>query len=454
MESFSCCSSYLKCSDVMKCLHIDEDEYKGCSYRSTLESGICFYGPNANNDFKDSLIHMATSIHQSQQHNCFDSCKKNSICIVPEKECSLREYLKACFYKCKNDSICTEPDRKCNFRNKLESGKRELELKPRRDLKLYLTCYRQYFKIGFFENNMTYPLTKSQHETLIRVFSESHIPFSTQIDSYEQLEGNIVEVKGPLNSCIVFKYESESFVIHENYEEALNTAFAGNFHCNGWYAEKIKKALISKGIEANTQYFSEGRGSLAMEQPDPIPSEPKPSPQEVTPKISKLWSDPLAGIHSKDEDPLNFEIGELVESLVRAGKNFELLDLLIKEFGVPGLNYLPEEQYVNFTSKVKELLAEQSVNLPNKAPTYEMPNKNTEASVSNDKVQAQRSESHEYGAATDIISLFNKGYSKSDLVKHVFYINKTVDKNFTRIDAKKIVEEILIKYLIGLKKAE
>ncbi|HEX9058576.1 MAG TPA: hypothetical protein VF941_00180 [Clostridia bacterium] len=440
MELFSCCSSYRECSDAMKCLHADDTEYKGCSYRSTLESGICFYGPNAKKD--------------TQQKNCFDSCKENSICIEPDKECCFRAYLKPCFYSCTKDAICIVPERDCSFRSTLERGKRELELKPNRNLKLYLTCYRQYFKIGFFENNMTYPLTKSQHETLIRVFSESHIPFSTQIDSYEQLEGNIVEVKGPLNSCIVFKYESESFVIHGNYEEALNTAFAGNFHCNGWYAEKIKKALISKGIEANTQYFSEGRGSLSMEQPDTIPSEPKPSPREAAPKISKLWSDPLAGIHSKDVDSLNSEVEELVESVVIPGKKFELLDLLIKEFGVAGLNYLHKDQYVNFTSKVKVLLTEQAVKLPSRAQTDEMPNKNTEASDLNDKVQAQRPKSHEYGASTDIISLFNKGYAKSDLVKHVFYINKTVDKNFTRIDAKKIVEETLIKNLLEMKKAE
>jgi hypothetical protein len=47
MDLFGCCSSYKECSDNNKCLHISEDEYKGCSYRKNLESGKIFYGKNS-----------------------------------------------------------------------------------------------------------------------------------------------------------------------------------------------------------------------------------------------------------------------------------------------------------------------------------------------------------------------------------------------------------------------
>lgn len=46
-ENIGCCSSYVKCSDNLKCLHIGESDYDGCMYRQNLESGKVFYGKNA-----------------------------------------------------------------------------------------------------------------------------------------------------------------------------------------------------------------------------------------------------------------------------------------------------------------------------------------------------------------------------------------------------------------------
>lgn len=379
MESFSCCSSYMKCSDVMKCLHIDEDEYKGCSYRSTLESGICFYGSNANKD--------------TFRKNCFDSCKENSICIEPDKECSFRTYLKPCFHSCTKDSICIEPERDCSFRSTLERGKRELELKPSRDLKLYLTCFRQYFKICFFENNMTYPLTKTQHEALTKFFSESHIPYNTKIDSFEELEGIYVKVIGHLNACVVFRYGTENFVIHGNYEEALKTALAGNFRFNGWYAEGIKKAFISKGIDAFVDYLGEGRGTLAPDTDD-----------DDWMKVAPSKSTEIGVLLNQTLDPIEIET-EFLE-LIEENKSEEI-----------SLNQSVPERVHNTQKKDKE-----------------------------QPIQFNSSQ-------LEIIKLFNKGYSKDDLIKHIFYINKSNDKSFTRLDAKKITEETLLLNQIQMKNA-
>lgn len=47
VETFACCSSYRKCSELKECL-FNDDAHKGCLYRKNLEKGHIFYGKNAN----------------------------------------------------------------------------------------------------------------------------------------------------------------------------------------------------------------------------------------------------------------------------------------------------------------------------------------------------------------------------------------------------------------------
>lgn len=48
VEKFGCCSSFVECSDALRCLHESEMEYLGCYYVKNLESGKIFYGKNKN----------------------------------------------------------------------------------------------------------------------------------------------------------------------------------------------------------------------------------------------------------------------------------------------------------------------------------------------------------------------------------------------------------------------
>lgn len=43
MDVFGCCSHYQKCSDVGKCLFLDNDDYAGCQYGKNLLAGRNFY---------------------------------------------------------------------------------------------------------------------------------------------------------------------------------------------------------------------------------------------------------------------------------------------------------------------------------------------------------------------------------------------------------------------------
>lgn len=46
--SFGCCSKYIQCSDLLKCVHENKLYSKGCGYRINLENGKIFYGKNIN----------------------------------------------------------------------------------------------------------------------------------------------------------------------------------------------------------------------------------------------------------------------------------------------------------------------------------------------------------------------------------------------------------------------
>ena len=47
MRDFGGCSSYMKCSELGRCVHNGDDDYKGCLYRKNLESGRNFYAQKA-----------------------------------------------------------------------------------------------------------------------------------------------------------------------------------------------------------------------------------------------------------------------------------------------------------------------------------------------------------------------------------------------------------------------
>lgn len=46
--SFDCCSRYMQCSDVLKCVNPYPEVYKYCKYKTKLKNGIIFYGKNRN----------------------------------------------------------------------------------------------------------------------------------------------------------------------------------------------------------------------------------------------------------------------------------------------------------------------------------------------------------------------------------------------------------------------
>lgn len=46
--TFGCCNDFIRCSDALKCLKVDNPDYRGCSYRKNLEAGRIFYGKNRN----------------------------------------------------------------------------------------------------------------------------------------------------------------------------------------------------------------------------------------------------------------------------------------------------------------------------------------------------------------------------------------------------------------------
>lgn len=49
-NSFGCCSRFLECSNMRRCVHENRLYSKGCSYRRNLESGRIFYGVNRSID--------------------------------------------------------------------------------------------------------------------------------------------------------------------------------------------------------------------------------------------------------------------------------------------------------------------------------------------------------------------------------------------------------------------
>lgn len=48
IDQFGCCSRYVECSDLLKCINPDKKLARGCQYKNNLENDKIFYGKNKN----------------------------------------------------------------------------------------------------------------------------------------------------------------------------------------------------------------------------------------------------------------------------------------------------------------------------------------------------------------------------------------------------------------------
>ena len=48
IEQFGCCSRYIECSDLLKCVNSDKKLARGCQYKQNLKNNRIFYGKNKN----------------------------------------------------------------------------------------------------------------------------------------------------------------------------------------------------------------------------------------------------------------------------------------------------------------------------------------------------------------------------------------------------------------------
>jgi hypothetical protein len=108
---------------------------------------------------------------------------------------------------------------------------------------LYIACYRQLFQVFKQESRFSYKLSSEQHEKLVNFFSNADIPYSTEFDSLEELDGDLVEVEAPCNSRVVFTIDSENYNVL-----SFNSYLMKNF-----FAEKISKSLLAKGIKSKVE---------------------------------------------------------------------------------------------------------------------------------------------------------------------------------------------------------
>ena len=48
IEQFGCCSRYIECSNLLKCVNLDKKLARGCQYKQNLKNNRIFYGKNKN----------------------------------------------------------------------------------------------------------------------------------------------------------------------------------------------------------------------------------------------------------------------------------------------------------------------------------------------------------------------------------------------------------------------
>lgn len=173
MERFGCCSSYVECSNALKCLHVGDLEYEGCYYRRKLENGIVYYGHNAS----------CTIEIQSKQ---------------PKNECRT----------------------------------------------VYLACFRGLFAVyARNKNSFSYNLSAEQCSKLKEAFDTHGIPYRTEINTFDDIDGMIVEDNSPCNSRTMFSIDGEGF----------NVLNFNAYLIKNYYATMICKAFKNKGIESKVE---------------------------------------------------------------------------------------------------------------------------------------------------------------------------------------------------------
>lgn len=186
------------------------------------------------------------------------------------------------FKKCSDALECVHKDNPifdtCTYRKKLESGivfygknqnifepirngvipsniilkkKDTVKTKEKHRPRVYLTCYKAPFAILSRSNTYSYKLNEDQASELTEAFINKEIPFITSIGLLEDLPGDTVEVDGPCNSRVVFKINGNEYHI-------LNF---NSYLIQNWFAEKIRKSFISKGIECRVELIGPYSGA-------------------------------------------------------------------------------------------------------------------------------------------------------------------------------------------------
>ncbi|WHH58292.1 hypothetical protein [Petroclostridium sp. X23] len=154
-EFIGCCSSYVECSDALRCIHEADPEYAGCSYRKNLERGRVFYGKNA---FREDLLQ------------------------VPEQDIP---------------------------------AEKEKETEPARAEEIYLSCYNRLFAIRYrHRNTYSYKLQQEQVEAIRQYFDMVSIPYKTEKRSDECIiEGPTEGDPFPANSRAVMTVGDQEYHI-------------------------------------------------------------------------------------------------------------------------------------------------------------------------------------------------------------------------------------------------
>ncbi len=238
VHAFDCCSQFLKCSDNLECVHKEDGLGEGCSYRRKLEDGIVFYGKNK---------------------NIFEPLKFGRLPegFIPRKKVV------------ETDNVSRQ--------------------KP----KVYLICYQMPFAVFRRSKGLSYKLNSEQFTELIAEFVQKEIPYRTKLDLLEDLPGDEVEVDGPCNSRVVFKFNDNEYHI-------LNF---NSYLIQNWFAEKICKSLISKGFESRVELIGTYSG---------IKSEVK----TITKSISNIAATLKNQVKNIDTGPVQLSLFDLCEVTV------------------------------------------------------------------------------------------------------------------------------------------
>lgn len=162
-----------------------------------------------------------------------------------------------------------------------QSDKVLKEVKPI-STKLYLACFRELFAIYYRQKNtFSLNLTEEQFVRLRSAFDNKVIPYRTELNPFDDIDGTIIEDESPCNSRVVFSVEGQEFHVLR-----FNAYLMKNY-----YAEKICIAFKSKGIESRVElvgtYARASRWNFTTpvvkpqrKVPEVMPVEP-PKPKQI-----------------------------------------------------------------------------------------------------------------------------------------------------------------------------